>query len=99
MTSYASEEDYLLDQIESNKEAIEFIEEELEKVLAELLEDHAGTGEKIISVYTRGIDYLKRDNRQKEDKVKALKYGEPGGRSRYEMLEGLPVIEKSEERK
>ena len=99
MTSYASEKDYLLDQIESNKEAIEFVEEELEKVLTEMPEDHAGTKEKIVSVYTRGIEYLKRDNRQKEDKVKALKCGEPGDRYRYEMLEGLPVIEKSEEKK
>jgi len=73
MTTYASEEDYLRDQIESNKEAIEFIEQELEKISAELLEDHAGTAEKIISVYARGIEYLKRDNRKKEDQVIALK--------------------------
>jgi hypothetical protein len=69
MTSYASEKDYLLDQIESNKEAIEFIEHELEKVLTEMPEDHAGTKEKIVSVYTRGIEYLKRDNRQIKKKI------------------------------
>ena len=76
MTSYGSERDYLLDQIESNKEAIEFIEEELEKVLTEMPEDHAGTKEKIVSVYTRGIEYLKRDNRQKFKKVKPPTYME-----------------------
>ncbi|MGB2401510.1 MAG: hypothetical protein ACPH7H_06910 [Porticoccaceae bacterium] len=74
MTSYASEKDYLLDQIESNKEAIEFVEEELEKVLTEMPEDHAGTKEKIVSVYTRGIEYLKRDIKKKYNKVKPLTY-------------------------
>lgn len=33
MTSYASEEDFLKDQIQSNNLAIEFIKDELEKVI------------------------------------------------------------------
>ena len=99
MTSYGSERDFLLDQIKSNKEAIEFIEQELEKVSAKLLEDHAGTAEKIIGVYTKGINSLKRDNLQKEDKVKALTCDEPDDLYRYEMSEIPPEIEKDEEKK
>lgn len=94
MTSYASEKDYLLDQIESNKEAIEFIEEELEKVLTEMPEDHSGTKEKIVSVYTRGIEYLKRDIRQKFNKVQPLTYLETEDFYLDEILERLRDLKK-----
>jgi hypothetical protein len=72
MTSYALEEDFLKDQIQSNNLAIEFIKDELEKVISELPEDHAGTKEKIINVYTRGIGYLKKDNQVKKRKINAM---------------------------
>lgn len=72
MTSYASEEDFLKDQIQSNNLAIEFIKDELEKVISELPEDHTGTKEKIINVYTRGIGYLKKDNQVKKREITLL---------------------------
>ena len=72
MTSYASEEDFLKDQIQSNNLAIEFIKDELEKVISELPEDHVGTKEKIINVYTRGIGYLKKDNQVKKREITLL---------------------------
>lgn len=99
MTSYGSERDYLLDQIESNKEAIEFIEEELEKVLTEMLEDHAGTKEKIVSVYTRGIEYLKRDIRQKLNKVQPRTYLEIEDFYLDEIFERLRDLKKKNKEK
>lgn len=99
MTSYGSERDYLLDQIESNKEAIEFIEEELERVLTEMLEDHAGTKEKIVSVYTRGIEYLKRDIRQKLNKVQPRTYLEIEDFYLDEILERLRDLKKKKQGK
>lgn len=72
MTSYASEEDFLKDQIQSNNLAIEFIKDELEKVISELPEDHVGTKEKIINVYTRGIGCLKKDKEVNKRKINAM---------------------------
>ena len=72
MTSYATEEDFLLDQIYSNNLAIEHINSELEKVISEMPEDHRDTKEKIINVYTRGISYLQKDNQIKKKKIRSI---------------------------
>lgn len=73
LTSYATEEDFLLDQIQSNSLAIEHINSELEKVISEMPEDHRDTKEKIINAYTRGISYLQKDNQIKKKKIRSIK--------------------------
>ena len=68
MTSYATEEDFLRDQIQSNNLAIKFIKRELNRVSSKIQEDYIYTKEKIINVYVRGVEALEEDSEQKKER-------------------------------
>ena len=72
MTSYASEEDFLLDQIRSNKLAIKYLQGRLTEVIEEFFDDHAYTKKKIINAYTEGIEVLKIDSEEKQKRLELL---------------------------
>ena len=72
MTSYANEEDFLKDQIRSNKIAIEFIKEKLDDLSHGFQEDHIGTKDKIMNVYLQGIEALEEDSELIKERIKAL---------------------------
>jgi regulatory protein YycI of two-component signal transduction system YycFG len=72
MTSYANEEDFLKDQIRSNKIAIEFIKEKLDDLSHQFQEDHISTKDKIMNVYLQGIEALEEDSELKKERIKAL---------------------------
>ncbi len=72
MTSYASEEDFLKDQIQSNNLAIKFIKEKLDDICSDFQEDHISTKDKIMNIYLQGIEALEEDSELKKERIKAL---------------------------
>ena len=72
MTSYECEQDYLRDQIYSNKLAIKYLETKLEMVDVELMPDYLGTDTKVIDVLTAGIKSLKDKSKKMRQRVRDL---------------------------
>ena len=78
MTSYANEEDFLRDQIQSNNLAIKFIKRELNKVRSEIQDDYIDTKSKVINVYAKGVEALEEDSEQKRERIKFLGHDDEG---------------------
>ena len=78
MTSYANEEDFLRDQIQSNNLAIKFIKRELNRVRSEIQDDYIDTKSKVINVYAKGVEALEEDSEQKRERIKFLGHGDEG---------------------
>ena len=72
MTSYACEQDYLKDQIHSNRLAVKYLEEKIEMVEVELMPDYLGTEIKVIDILESGIKSLKEENKQMRRRIKEL---------------------------
>ena len=72
MTSYECEQDYLRDQIYSNKLAIKYLETKLEMVDVELMPDYLGTDTKVRDALTAGIKSLKDDSKKMRKRVRDL---------------------------
>ena len=72
MTSYANEEDFLRDQLHSNNIAVKFIKRELHKDRSEFQEDQIGTKNKVVNVYTQGLEALKEDSEHKSERIRLL---------------------------
>ncbi|MDA9837647.1 hypothetical protein N9393_01300 [Luminiphilus sp.] len=72
MTSYECEQDYLRDQIYSNKLAIKYLETKLEMVDVELMPDYLGTDTKVIDALTAGIKSLKDKSKKMRQRVRDL---------------------------
>ena len=72
MTSYACEQDYLKDQIHSNRLAVKYLEEKLEMVEVELMPDYLGTETKVINILGSGIKSLKEESKQMRKRIKEL---------------------------
>jgi hypothetical protein len=70
--SYACEQDYLRDQISSNRLAVKYLEEKLERVEVELLPDYMGTETKVIEILVSGIKSLKDENKRMRRRIKEL---------------------------
>ena len=78
MTSYANEEDFLRDQIQSNNLAIKFIKRELNRVRSEIQDYYIDTKSKVINVYAKGVEALEEDSEQKRERIKFLGHGDEG---------------------
>jgi|TARA_B110000503_G_C6828951_1_gene281973 hypothetical protein len=78
MTSYANEEDFLRDQIQSNNLAIKFIKRELNRVRSEIQDDYIDTKSKVINVYAKGVEALEEDSEQKRERIKFLGHDDEG---------------------
>ena len=72
MTSYACEQDYLRDQIYSNKLAVKYLEEKLDMVVVEMMRDHMGTETKVIDILETGIKSLKSESKKMRNRIKEL---------------------------
>lgn len=72
MTSYDCEQDYLKDQIYSNKLAVKYLEEKLEMVEFELTPDYLGTEMKVINIIESGIKSLKGESEEMRRRIKEL---------------------------
>lgn len=72
MTSYACEQDYLRDQIRSNRLAVKYLEEKLELVEFELMPDYLGTEIKVIDILESGIKSLKGESKEMRKRIKEL---------------------------
>lgn len=72
MTVYDTEQDYLKDQIRSNRLAIKYLEEKLEIVELELLPDFLGTETKVIEILDSGIKSLKLSSKTMRKRIKEL---------------------------
>lgn len=74
MTSFASEQAYLKNEISVNKRALRYLKSELERVKSEMPLDLPSMGprEKIIDVFMRGIDELKNENKRLKDKLSLI---------------------------
>ena len=72
MTSYEREQDYLRDQIHSNRLAVKYLEAKLEMVDVELMPDYLGTDTKVIDALTAGIKSLKDDSKKMRKRVRDL---------------------------
>lgn len=72
MTSYACEQDYLKDQIYSNKLAVKYLEEKLDMVVVDLMRDHMGTETKVIDILEAGIKSLKNESKKMRKRIKEL---------------------------
>lgn len=72
MTSYECEQDYLRDQIYSNRLAVKYLETKIEMVDVELMPDYLGTDAKVIDVLLAGIKSLKDESKKMRKRVKDL---------------------------
>ena len=72
MTSYACEQDYLKDQIYSNKLAVKYLEEKLDMAVVDLMRDHMGTETKVIDIFQGGIKSLKNESKKMRKRIKEL---------------------------
>ena len=75
MTSYGNEEDYLRDQVRSNRLAIDYIQDQISQLMSDYKEDHCHTKDKIHAVYLRGVEFLKADSAEKRKEIKRLSAG------------------------
>jgi hypothetical protein len=72
MTSYACEQDYLKDQIYSNKLAVKYLVEKLDMVVVEMMRDHIGTETKVIDILETGIKSLKSESKKMRKRIKQI---------------------------
>ena len=73
MTTYASEEDYIEDQISSFKKAKKTLKKYKKKIASELHEDFTGERDKVLKGLKMGLKYLDRERQKLETKLNILK--------------------------